>query len=130
MCDLVYDMNFNALKLFKNSLKKKQFKKIQAKYSHKIIYWWPSTYMQDMREIPAIVNEEIAIKCGNFHTFGGGISLVMALANRRTNRFACLNAFSSSIDKVSFKKTACLWALQFWRSCSRERRRERCRVMP
>ena len=36
--------------------------------------------MQDMREIPAIVNEEIVIKCFNFHTFGGGTSLVMALA--------------------------------------------------
>ena len=28
----------------------------------------------------------------------------MALANRRTYRFACLEHFSSLIDKVSFKK--------------------------
>ena len=27
----------------------------------------------------------------------------MSLANRRTDRFACLEHFSSSIDKVSFK---------------------------
>ena len=32
----------------------------------------------------------------------------MRLANRRTNRSACLEHFSSSIDKLSFKKTACL----------------------
>ena len=30
----------------------------------------------------------------------------MSLANRRTDRFACLNNFSSSIDKVSFKKNS------------------------
>ena len=29
----------------------------------KRIYLWPSTYMQDMREIPAIVTEKIVIKC-------------------------------------------------------------------
>ena len=51
--------------------------------------------MQDMREIPAIVTEKIVIKCRNFHSFGGGTSLVMAVAK---------NNFSSSIDKVSFKK--------------------------
>ena len=28
--------------------------------------------MQDKREIPAIVNEKIGIKCSNFHTLGGG----------------------------------------------------------
>ena len=61
--------------------------------------------MQDTR-IYAIVNEKIVIKCRNFHTFGGGTSLVMALANRRTDRFACLEHFSSSIDKISFKKNS------------------------
>ena len=49
--------------------------------------------MQDMREIPAIVTEKIVIKCLNFHTFGGGPSLVMSLANRQTDRFACLEQF-------------------------------------
>ena len=48
--------------------------------------------MQDMRKIPAIVKEKIVIKCSNFHTFGGGTSLVMALVNR-TDRFACLEQF-------------------------------------
>ena len=53
--DLVHDfMNFNALKIIK--------KQIQVSYSHKRIYLWPSTYMQDMREIPAIVTEKIVIK--------------------------------------------------------------------
>ena len=33
----------------------------------------------------------------------GGTSLVMALGNRRMNRSACLEHFSSLIDKVSFK---------------------------
>ena len=47
-----------------------------------------------MREIPAIVTEKIVVKC---------TSLVMALANRQTDLHA-LNNFSSSIDKVSFKK--------------------------
>ena len=27
------------------------------------IYLWPSTYVQDMREIPAIITEKIVIKC-------------------------------------------------------------------
>ena len=35
--------------------------------------------MQDMRDIPAIVNENIVIKCCNFHSFGGGTSLIIAL---------------------------------------------------
>ena len=61
--------------------------------------------MQEMREIPAIVTEKIVIKCWKFHTFGGGTSLVMSLANRRTDLHA-LNSFSSSIDKVSFKKNS------------------------
>ena len=30
----------------------------------------------------------------------------MALANGRTDRFACLEQFSTSIDKVSFKKNS------------------------
>ena len=53
-------MNFNALKIIKKIyLKKRQ---IHVSYSHKRIYLWPSTYMQDMREIPAIVTEKIVIK--------------------------------------------------------------------
>ena len=61
--------------------------------------------MQEMREIPAIVTEKIVIKISNFHTFGGGTSLVMSLANRRTDLHV-LNNFSSSIDKASFKKNS------------------------
>ena len=41
----------------------KKVRQIQVSYSHKRIYLWPSTYMQDMREIPAIVTEKIVIKC-------------------------------------------------------------------
>ena len=40
----------------------KKIRQIQVSHSHKRIYLWPSTYMQDMREIPAIV-EKIVIKC-------------------------------------------------------------------
>ena len=58
--------------------------------------------MQDKREIPVIVNDKIVIKCLNFHTLGWGTSLVMAVANRRMNRSACL-IFLSSKEKVSFK---------------------------
>ena len=55
--DLVHDfMNFNALKIIK------KVRQIQVSYSHKRIYLWPSTYIQDMREIPAIVTEKIVIK--------------------------------------------------------------------
>ena len=64
-----------------------------------------------MREIPAIVNEKIVIKCCNFQTLGGGTSLLMALGNKRADRSAWILDLSSSIDKVSFKKTACLWVL-------------------
>ena len=81
-------MNFNALKIILKIHKK--IRQIQVSYSHKRIYFWPSTYMQDMREIPAIVTEKIVIKCCNFHTFVGGTSLVMSQANRQTDRFACL----------------------------------------
>ena len=60
--DLVHDfMNFNALKILKNFIKK--IRQIQVSYSHKRIYLWPSTYMQDMREILQIVTEKIVIKC-------------------------------------------------------------------
>ena len=82
-------MNFNALKIIKTFIKK-EIRQIQVSFSQKRIYLWPSTYMQDMREIPAIVTEEIVLK---FHTFGGGTPLVMSLANRRTDRFACLKQF-------------------------------------
>ena len=61
--DLVHDfMNFNALKIIKKFIKKK-LRQIQVSYSHKRIYLWSSTYMQDMREIPSIVTEKIVIKC-------------------------------------------------------------------
>ena len=61
--DLMYNfMNFNALKIIKKIYEKK-IRQIQVSYSHKRIYLWPSTYMQDMREIPAIVTEKIVIKC-------------------------------------------------------------------
>ena len=61
--DLVHDfMNFNALKNLKKIYLKK-VRQIQASYSHKRIYLWPSTYMQDMREILQIVTEKIVIKC-------------------------------------------------------------------
>ena len=60
--------------------------------------------MQDKREIPAIVTEKIVIKCCYFPTLDRGTSLAMALRNRQTTRLASLEHFSSSIDKVSFKK--------------------------
>ena len=61
--DLVHDfMNFNALKILKKFIKK-TIRQIQVSYSHKRIYLWPSTYMQDMREILQIVTEKIMIKC-------------------------------------------------------------------
>ena len=54
-------MNFTAfkiiLKIHKNIIKK------DPGLIHKGIYLWPSTYMQDKREIPVIVNEKIVIKC-------------------------------------------------------------------
>ena len=53
-------MNFNALKIIKKINKIRQ---MQVSYSHKRIYLWPSAYMQDMGEIPAIVTEKIVIKC-------------------------------------------------------------------
>ena len=55
-------MNFNALKIIKKNIKKK-IRQIQVSYSHKRINLWPSTHMEDMREIPAIVTEKIVIKC-------------------------------------------------------------------
>ena len=62
--DLVHDfMNFNALKNIKKNLFKKKTRQIHVSYSHKRIYLWPSTYMQDMREILQIVTEKIVIKC-------------------------------------------------------------------
>ena len=54
-------MNFNALKIIKKIYLKKS--KTDPGLIHKRIYLWPSTYMQDMREIPAIVTEKIVIKC-------------------------------------------------------------------
>ena len=61
---LVHDfMNFNALKNIKKKIIKKKIRQIQVSYSHKTIYLWPITYMQDMREILQIVTEKIVIKC-------------------------------------------------------------------
>ena len=85
-------INFNALKIIKKNYLKK-IRQIQVSHSHKRINLWPSTYMQDMREIPAIVTEKIEIKFRTFHTFGGGTSIIMSVANRRTDRFACLEQF-------------------------------------
>ena len=58
--------------------------------------------MQDMREIPAIVTEKIVIKSH----FWWGTSLVMSLATDEQTDLHALNTFSSSIDKVSFKKNS------------------------
>ena len=55
-------MNFIALKIILK-INKKKLRQIQVLYSHKVLYWWPITSMQDMRKIPAIVNEKIVIKC-------------------------------------------------------------------
>ena len=81
-------MNFNALKIILK-IHKKKLGKIQAWYSHKGMYLWPSTYMQDMREIPAIVTEKIVIKCCNFHTFVRDTSLGIG-SSRETNRQICM----------------------------------------
>ena len=64
--------------------------------------------MQDKRKIPVIVNEKLVIKCLNFHFLRGGASLVIPLGNRRMNRSACLEHFSSSIVKVSLKNSMSL----------------------
>ena len=58
--------------------------------------------MQDMREIPAIVTEKIVIK---FLHFWWGYP-PCNVSSKQTNRqiMHALNNFSSSIDKVSFKK--------------------------
>ena len=64
---------------------------------HKGIYLWLSTYIQDNRQIPSIVNEKIVI---SVEVWGGATSLVMALGIAR---------FSSSIDKESLKeKKVCI----------------------
>ena len=44
-----------------------------------------STYMEDMRHIFSIVNEDVVTKFLNFHILCQGTSLLMALGNRRTN---------------------------------------------
>ena len=46
--------------------------------------------MQDMKEIPAIVRENCD-KVLKFSHFWWGYPLVMSLANRQTDRFACLD---------------------------------------
>ena len=50
------------------------------------------------------------IKYQNFHTLGGGTSLLTALWNRQTDLHA-LNNLSSMIDKVSFKSNSMSLAL-------------------
>ena len=54
-------MNFNSLKIILK-IHKKIIKK-DPDLINKGIYLWPSTYVQDMREIPTIVNEKTVIKC-------------------------------------------------------------------
>ena len=54
-------INFNALKIILK-IHKKIIKK-DPDLTHKGIYLWPSTYVQDIREIPEIVTEKIVIKC-------------------------------------------------------------------
>ena len=54
-------MNFNALKIILK-IHKKIIKKDPGQI-HKGIYLWPSTYVEDRREIPRIVNEKIVMKC-------------------------------------------------------------------
>ena len=56
-------MIFNALKIILKNLFKK-VRQIQVSHSHKRIYLWPSTYMQDMREIPAISVEIFTLLVG------------------------------------------------------------------
>ena len=61
--DLVHDfMNFNALKIIKKIYLKKSKTDPGLILTQENLYLWPSTYMQDMREIPAIVTEKIVIK--------------------------------------------------------------------
>ena len=61
--DLVHDfMNFNALKNIKKIYLKKT-KTDRGLILTQEKYLWPSTYMQDMREILQIVTEKIVIKC-------------------------------------------------------------------
>ena len=52
-----------------------------------------------------IVNEKTVIKGGNAHTLCWDTSLVIALGNKQTDLHT-LNNFSSSIDKVSFKRNS------------------------
>ena len=60
--------------------------------------------MQEKIKIIAIVTEKIVIKCWNFHSLVGGTILIMALANRRTNRSACLEQFLILDSKDIFLK--------------------------
>ena len=60
--------------------------------------------MQDMREIPAIVTEEYCDKVLKFSHFWWGY-LPYNVSSKQTDLHA-LNNFSSSIDKVSFKKNS------------------------
>ena len=66
------------------------------------IYLWPSTYMQDKREIPAIVIENCD-KVLKFSHFGWGCSLLTALGTDIQADLHGLYNLSSSIDKVYFK---------------------------
>ena len=49
--------------------------------------------MQDLREIPAIVNEKIVIKVLKFSDFEWGASFLMPLGNKRTDRSAWILRF-------------------------------------
>ena len=65
---------------------------------------WSSTYVQDMREIPAIVTEKIVKSVKIFLLRVGGTSLIMALAKNEQTDLHALNKFLCQIDKLSFKK--------------------------
>ena len=46
-------------KLFKKFIKNKYERSKSYTHKRESIYLWPSTYMQDKKEIPSIVNEKI-----------------------------------------------------------------------
>ena len=52
-------IKFNALKIILK-IHKKIIKKDPGLILTQGIYWWPSTYKHDKREIPAIGNEKIS----------------------------------------------------------------------
>ena len=64
LCDLVHDfMNFNALKIIQKIHKKKIKKDPGLILTKGNLLEALSTYVHDMKKIPAIVNEKIVIEC-------------------------------------------------------------------